>query len=292
MGIVKRIATGLVALFLAYGQAGAIVIDGDLNDWLLHAPTGSAQDWLPADPAVKFQVDDDRRNYLNPGYGGQAYDAEAMYVALDEDNLYVAVVTGLAPGTDPYPAGDILIDGAFDIGGPRSFEVAIVVEHRQGFTVGDVVLADKWGYGLWNGPKDEKKKNEAPSEFYLDHPTIAVSGQLLSTDAHRAQVYYGPGRYDGKDFNGNSDLRLGEHDRKGRHDHYVIEALIPRDLLLLGDGTNLLEPQFLVHWTMQCNNDFLEVDPPLGSTSVPVAPAWVLMLGGMLALIRVRGSMG
>lgn len=282
-------AVGIAVALSFSGSVGAFVVDGDLSDWLQNAPTASVDDWTPFD-GIKYQVDDDRRNYLNPGWGGQAYDAEAIYVALDSDNLYVAVITGLAPGTNIYPSGDILIDGAFDIsGGPRSFDVAIVVEDRAGFSVGDVVLADPgdFGYGLWNGPKDQKKASEAPTQFFTDHPTIVNSGTLLSDATNRAEVFYGAGSYNGDVFNGDTTMKLGAHDTQGKHKHFVIEAMIPLDLFELDGGGNVLEPQFLVHWNMQCNNDFVEVDPQLGG-DVPAPPVWSLLTLGMAGVLGYR----
>lgn len=52
---------------------------------------------------------------LFPGWGGQAYDAEALYVHLDTSYLYLALVTGLSPNTPNNPAGNSYGPGDFAI---------------------------------------------------------------------------------------------------------------------------------------------------------------------------------
>ena len=42
--------------------------------------------------------DDGHRGYLNPGHGGQDYDAEALYTSWDADYLYIGLMTGRAQG--------------------------------------------------------------------------------------------------------------------------------------------------------------------------------------------------
>lgn len=54
--------------------------------------------------------------YLNPGWGGQAYDAEALYATIIGSKLYIALATGhnpltrQNPGSNSYGAGDFAID--------------------------------------------------------------------------------------------------------------------------------------------------------------------------------------
>ena len=114
-----------LAALLSAGSAQAFVIDGNLSDWGVQR-NGNATDWTPNSSAAAYKVEDQHASYLNPGYGGQAYDAEAMYVAWDASNLYIAIATGhnpLTPNTpsnDTYGPGDIAIDfaanGSFDYG--------------------------------------------------------------------------------------------------------------------------------------------------------------------------------
>ena len=61
---------------------------------------------------------------LYTSWGGQAYDAEALYVDYDSSKLYLAMITGhnpaMANGPSSYAPGDFLIDfgrdGVFEYG--------------------------------------------------------------------------------------------------------------------------------------------------------------------------------
>lgn len=66
--------------------------------------------------------------YLGPGWGGDAYDMEAAYLAWDPDYLYLAVVTGFPlegrfHNGDYYAAGDI----ALDVTGDQVYDFAVDV---------------------------------------------------------------------------------------------------------------------------------------------------------------------
>ncbi|MDP3032753.1 MAG: hypothetical protein Q8N33_11820 [Rhodocyclaceae bacterium] len=97
------------------GPAAALTIniDGNLSDWGV-----TSLSWVPSS-GVHYTVEDQTGGanaYLNPGYGGQAYDAEALYAAIIGNRLYIALATGHNPRTlqDParnsYGAGDFAID--------------------------------------------------------------------------------------------------------------------------------------------------------------------------------------
>ena len=66
--------------------------------------------------------------YLDPGYGGDAYDVEAAYLGWDDDYLYLAVVTGFPlagrqHGAEFYEAGDL----ALDVTGDSDYDFAVDV---------------------------------------------------------------------------------------------------------------------------------------------------------------------
>jgi len=61
----------------------------------------------------------------------------------------------------------------------------------------------------------------------------------------------------------------------------MIKAAIPLTSL---DQT-LRAQKFLVHWTMACTNDYMQVDPP---AAVPAPAPLGLMLLGLLPLLRHR----
>ena len=116
-------------LFLATAPALAsftMTVDSDLNEWLPGAPSGSsADDWTPVDGhGIKYFVEDQtgERAYLGPGWGGQDYDAEAVYAQRSATHLNFAIVTGRAPDADGFVAGDIAIDFGLD----GTFEYGVV----------------------------------------------------------------------------------------------------------------------------------------------------------------------
>jgi len=109
----------LTAVLLLPGRASASLFLQDwgvsYGNWNPTAFTGTSnytvEDWTPA-------VNDE--GYLDPGWGGDDYDVEAVYFGADSDNYYFAVVTGFAPGgQDGFDAGDLFVDigndGTYDI---------------------------------------------------------------------------------------------------------------------------------------------------------------------------------
>jgi len=240
-------------LFLLSSAAHAIVIDGDLNDWI-GSPKGKKLDWKPIDPTVNYFVEDRS--------GRQAYDAEAIYVTQDALNFYVAVVTGLAPGSTKYPAGDL----AFDFGNDGIYEYGVVVKSDSRTPnggkgkKGDVFEVKKWNVGLW----DDNGNNVGIGNGTNAHPTTVKSGKKLPG---LAQIVYKKARYNGKSLTN----KLGKY--KGTH--YLIEASISKDFF----DTNDLTKPFTVHWTMASAHDSISVDPlPLNVPTPAVLPMLALGL--------------
>ncbi len=220
----------------------AIVIDGDLNDWI-NSPQGKKLDWKPTDPTVKYFVEDQKVDHLVAGSGRQTYDAEAIYVTQDALNFYVAVVTGLAPGSTKYPAGDL----AFDFGNDGNYEYGVVVKSDRKTSLGgigkkgNVFEVEQWNVGLW----DDDGNDVGIGNGTGAHPTTVKSGNKLPG---LAQIVYRKALYNGK-----SGSKLGKFNGK----HYLIEARISKDFF---DMDSLTKP-FTVHWTMASANDSISVDP-------------------------------
>jgi len=260
------------ALYLVAQQASAIPfeVDGDLKDWLAGAPTGQASDWTPrSDIVIKSMIEDQTgaSTYLDPGWGGQAYDAEAVYVHRSTTHIHIAVVTGRAPGAGGYVAGDIAIDFGLD----DVFDLGIVTLADGvglGNTQGDLYTVSEWNYGLWSAPG--VVGDPLSTEYGALHPaSVKVGNKVGGVDLeYREFTYNGVGG------------DLGEY---AGDTHYVIETAISLDLI--GKiNPDLLNQSFLVHWTMACANDFVEVDPP--GASVPAPGPLALMLLGLLPLVR------
>ena len=257
----------LVAGLMTSAGAQALVIDGNLADWGLKQ-TGQASDWIP-DPAIvtsaEHYTEEDQTGgagtRLFPGWGGQAYDAEALYVSIYSGSLYIALVTGLHPGTpdDPknnsYAPGDFAIDFV-DFGEKGSFEFGI---QTTGADKGKAYQVSEWHYGLWDVNGNVTKTNPD-----LKHPTSMKTytqqpvgiGSLVYTDIPFTK------------------MGVNTSDK-----HYVIEAAIPLSSFSGYTG------KFDVHWTMNCANDAISADPDL---TVPEPGTLALLPLGLLSLMALR----
>ncbi len=257
------IAAGMLAS--AGAQAIAITADGNLADWGLQR-NGNANDWKPNTAVVpsanQFVVDDQtggRGVYLTPGYGGQDYDAEALYVSKDSNFLYLALITGLSPNTPNtggnYGPGDF----AIDFGQNGSFEFGI---QTTGADAGTVYKVSAWEYGLWD--INNQYINTSHLAANPAHPTSIRTGTLV-----------GEGVLSYKDeYFTNMGINTGDK-------HYVIEAAIP---LSAFDGYS---GKFDVHWTMNCANDSISADPDL---TIPEPGTLALLPLGLLGLAALRRS--
>jgi len=248
-------------------NAQAYSIDGDINDWI-NVPSGSANDWNPAYPGVAYTVED------NDSYvwsrGKQRYDAEAMYVDSDADNIYVAVVTGRSFNKNYYPAGDL----AFDFGNDGSFEYGVVVRSDSGNTdvnsannggignQGDVYSVTDWNVGIW----DDSGNYVGVGNGTQAHPTTVQAGSIIGNTS----LAYTELLYDGV-----SPAQLGANSGS----HYLIEAKISKSLLnLMGLGDS-----FTVHWAMGCANDTISTTYDIGGdiVNVPEPSTLVVLLIGL-----------
>ncbi len=272
--IQASIRTGLLlSVFFPFLAANAIMIDGDLKDWI-GQPQGNASDWTPLRSTTHYTVEDqdgDANAYLDPGYGGQAYDAEAMYVEIMDGTLYIAVVTGVAPDANAdWPAGDI----AIDFGNDGIFEYGIVTlgdsDNPKGGTgdAGEVYDVDSWNYGIWTNPDVHNETDESP--YKKAHPTTVKTGTLLGS----AELKYEEAKY-----NGSIPTALGD---KGGN-HYLIEAAIPLSFF----APDLLKQDFTVHWTMTCANDWIQTDP-MGVPEPPVSWLLTTALAGLALRKRLK----
>ena len=269
-----------LAALLSAGSAQAFVIDGNLADWGLHR-NGNASDWTPNDKVVAAWVIEDQHpsnGYLNPGYGGQAYDAEAIYVAFDNSNLYIAIATGHNPLTpnnpnnNSYGAGDIAID-FIDHGVKGSFDYGIeLLGNGTTTTRGHVYSNVNWALGVWksNGAWTGYRDPGAAGNIALadpSHPTSILGG----TDVGTGSVAYttlGQNKY---------GIWTGDL-------HYFYEVSVP----LSSFGADWAEGKhFDVHWSQNCANDSILVDPPVRAT-VPEPGTLALLPLGMLGIVALR----
>jgi hypothetical protein len=262
MNLNRKILLAALLVGLESTSQASIVIDGNLADWGLKQ-TGQASDWH-ADttlvPGVQYTVEDQTGNantYLTPGFGGQTYDAEALYAYVDGSFLYLALVTGLAPHTPNNPAANKYAPGDFaiDFGQDGSFEFGI---QTTGQDAGKVYHVTEWDYGLW-----DVNGNFNPANPDTAHPTSIKTGTLAGV---------GDLFYTNSFFN---NMGIYKNDK-----HYAIEAAIPLFVFAGYSG------KFDVHWTMNSANDAISADPEL-SSPVPEPGILALLPLGLLGLVRI-----
>lgn len=240
-----------VALACVATAASAVPysIDGSFADWQINSST------LRSSTARAQTVEDDHDNYLNPGYGGQTYDAEAMYLDWDANFLYVGILTGM-PSTQPqnpaqnsYGPGDIILD----FGRDNNPEFAFKVITSGGLTAGKLYQPGVWDFGIWQAPKVLAT---------AQNPSKDVVGIRSGTEVATGSLAYS--------LNGYNNLGAWLNDT-----HYFIEAKIPVSAfgsLWQGGGPKVALD---VHWAALCGNDIILTDP---------APISEPAMGGLLAL--------
>lgn len=246
--LVITLVSGLILLTANFVQA--YVVDGKLDDWgVTPGPFGSSQ-WIPY-PGIYSVIEDQNTYFLDPGYGGQAFDAEAMYLDFDATNLYFAIVTGFpSTGKDGVRSGDI----AFDFGLDNSYEYGIETTGNGGFTKGSLYSVSNWGKGLNNWGYG--------TIGYLGAPTEMLNAELLYNPTETNLVY-------NKTYYGTNS--------KGNHS--VIEGYIPYSYFTADWGKPLR-----VHWTMTCGNDYINLDIPAVSP-VPEPGTLILFGSGLFGLL-------
>jgi len=261
-------AVALLSLNIGVGSAHAITIDGNLADWGV-TPNHGANGWIPSS-GIHFTIEDQNNSYLNPGYGGQAYDAEAMYATIQGNRLYIALATGHNPTTkqDPahnsYGAGDF----AIDFGQDGTYELGINILHtlangnKESFGIeGGVYGSPTWALGLWNSAGAYDPAHPDPT-----HPTHLTNGTLLGMAdlAYTTTGQTGFGQWSG-------------------HTHYFYEMSLDLGLLTQAGWNG---SPFNIHWTENCANDSIIVDPP--PAHVPEPGTLALLPLGMVGLMALR----
>jgi hypothetical protein len=256
----------IAASMLASAGAQAIAInvnDGSLADWGVHH-NGLSTDWAPtANSGIQATIEDQNTSKLDPGYGGQAYDAEALYAVIEGNYLYIALATGHNPNTANDPAGNTYGAGDFaiDFGKNGTYEMGINVKPDwDTFGVADGVYKNPtWALGLWNAagayaPGDPDKKN----------PTSMTNGTYLGL----ANLQY------------TTTPQIG-YGQWATAPHYFYEMSVSLDLLTAAGWDN---KAFNIHWTQNCANDSIIVDPP----AVPEPGTLALLPLGLLSLAALR----
>jgi hypothetical protein len=216
-------------------------------------------------------------SFVDPGWGGQKFDAEYLFYKQEGSTLSIGLQTGfdifydgrVSYNNKGYYTGDLALsfDGDADKDGTLSgFEYAI----DFGF-----LTRDYWNdrVGPNSGVQTEGlyKVNSWNNDIYFDgnpsdqvdsSPFAVESGDFISG----AATSTGSGKWDGPDYRDTSFYRT-----------YDIDLAV----LAAAEGLSILDGFDLdVHWTMSCGND--AIDGSVKVSPVPVPPAFILM-GSLLA---------
>lgn len=264
-----QLALGGAVLLTVSAAGQAITVDGNLADWGLTF-SGQSSDWTTTQAGVLSVVEDQNGGsgaFLSPGWGGQPYDAEAMYMKWNSSHLYVAMVTGHNPATVNNPAGNTYGRGdfAFDFNLDGTWDFGFATANRAGGIVQGSLYSTtnaNWAYGLWSSSGVQGPSTDATA---LTGGTLASLGSLVISGVQANMGALG----------GN---------------HWIYELAIP--VSAFGSLWGALGPKeaFDVTWTELCANDVIRLDPPV--SSVPVPGTAGLALVGMLGLGLRRRSRG
>mgnify|MGYP001765227758 CR=1 FL=1 len=233
---IRQILSVLAGAMFASGSASAaFVVDGNIADWGINA-----SNWQAA-PGIYSAIEDQTGGagvYLNPGYGGQAYDAEALYATFSAGKLFILLATGHNPATLQNPGGNSYGAGDFaiDFGRNGTFEVGINIVPGGFGLAGGVYDDAQWNYGLWTTSGAHN-----PANADSTHPTSLKGGNWLGAASYAIS---GPTTGYG---NWTADK------------HYFYEMSVDISLLNAAgwDGS-----AFDIHWTQNCANDSIILDPP------------------------------
>ncbi len=253
--VTKKLAIAIAILLTATRIASA--------NYLTDIGVTPGSDWVPDFADIVYVVEDSvgigptgYGGYVGPGYGGQAFDAEALYTGIDNGYLKFAVVTGTKPTPNGWYPGDL----AIDIGNDGVYEYGVEttgLTHGYGSALpapsvaaGNLYDVTAWGKGLQNWG------DGLGNQGYLSFPTeiLAIDGSSLGAV--------------------NDFLYVLNNTNGG--DHYLIQGAIPLAGLTGWNGA------YTLHWTQTCGNDAISVQ------AAPEPASLGLLALGCLGLATLR----
>ncbi len=243
-----------------------------------NSPTSA---WAPSAAGVSYVAQDSvgSNGYVGPGYGGQLYDLEALYVQVVGSNLVITGISGAdlaamssgasgscASGSpcNTFPIGDFFIG----TGTTSSFNPVVGIEvtgqhydmSGSGYTTG------------WTSP-------------LAAGSVVDVNGaNLVSGGFDRglaAWSYVGsPSQIAATGYAGQSGLRMGSVTWETINGHSAFQATVAMQFL-----GSVVSSDYIVHWGELCGNDFLRT-----SVSVPEPSSLWLLVAGLLCSVTLAGK--
>lgn len=229
----KRVIINIIAFgtLFAACNAYAITVNGELDDWGVNPAGYGHSQWTPFG-GITYTVEDQKDYYLNPGWGGQKFDAEAMYYKRAGGTVYLAIVTGHpSSGSSGYVPGDVAIDLGLD----GIYEYGIKTTSSNSGKLYGGLSASSWNTGI----------------FGISGPTTIISGQ--GTDLGSIPFVYAHTYWDET----YADLT---------DDHWVMEMS-----MLETDFDSSWANGARIHWTMTCGNDAIDLNVPHSPEPASVA---------------------
>jgi len=263
------------------GKAGAISADGALSDWGLFAKAGNSQTWTPQGNqngggdyshnglTIYYTIEDyigGNGGYIGPGYGGQAYDAEALYVTLDAANLYIALVTGHDPNTrqagNDYAAGDFALNFWNDGQDDGTYEFGIRTPHLESQNGNIVNQFQAYVYETTNAnwKTDPLWSTGAVTSLNTTGLTPLNKKATMSIQQGPDNIGNGPGP------------------------HWIYEISVAKSIF----GEAFRKNNHLdISWSMNCANDIILVEDDL-PVNLNEPPVWALLGLTLPILFRRR----
>lgn len=253
----------LVVLGLAAAPAAARTItidDQSCADWGIKPGPWESSDWVPfADVQGTQDNSDDYRpgtagGRVGPGWGGQTFDAEAIYFTRDADYAYFAVVTGFpATGHDGHKPGDI----AIDLGCDGTWDFGIETRGDNDHPLGALYEVTEW---------------ERTTSFPQSSPFEIKSGVRKWTPDFPSFTYSSIGN---EHYLIETAVPIGAFG--------MAEPL---------DGQGPATRDFAAHWTMTCGNDEVNMNATFPSyhetPEIPEPMTCTLLGSGLLAALALR----